>query len=660
MKMRGLLGSSIIVATLHCQSASEEPSVRPPEAPKAAAAAAKSLAVELPERADGTVRIGTPAGLSLSFRLRGAGGSAGRAMDGAKLYAGATSDGGNLVLRASPRVVEDFVRYERKPVREGEMLRYDLDVSNVAGLRYVAGVLELLDASGTPRLRMAPPFVETAAKERRPARVSIEGCAYDEGPAAPWRRAVTKPGARACVLLVRWSLRDEEYPATVDPAWVLGTEMVSARSFHQAAVLDDGRLLVVGGQRSLGPGAELYDPATESWAAVAGATSQRIFFKAVKLADGSVLAVGGTDTSLLPRSAAVDLYDPSVGAFRAIAPLPEGRAGHSLTALPDGRALLVGGFTGGDVTADAAIFQKQSGFVPVKALPHPRGHHAAALLPDGRVLVTGGEKCCNPMPFEALATTEIYDPARDLWTAGPKMSSARYDHTVDVLADGRVVVAGGASLFFDNGLLGSIELLDAAATKWTLVGSLGSPRVVHASTLLANGKVLFSGTAGKEFANGTVTLTETFDPAGGTIAAAGDTKEYRTGQTSTVLLDGRVFLAGGGALGPPLRSTEVFGDKLGDPCGPGDCVNGACVAGVCCATVSACTPDAGTPEAGVDASKPGASAPAAASTSYHACGAAPGGASQNCLAWLALALLAGGALLRRATSSQGGRGERLP
>src|SRR5688500_15444547 len=74
----------------------------------------------------------------------------------------------------------------------------------------------------------------------------------------------------------------------------------------------------------------------------------------------------------------------------------------------------------------------------------------ATALDDGRVLVSGGMG-----PYEATAGQptrsviadgtgcEIWDPAKDRWTAAGALTVARLDHAATLLADGRVLVAGG-------------------------------------------------------------------------------------------------------------------------------------------------------------------------------------------------------------------------
>ena len=59
------------------------------------------------------------------------------------------------------------------------------------------------------------------------------------------------------------------------------------------------------------------------------------------------------------------------------------------------------------------------------------------MLADGRVLITGGQN--GPV----RNTAEIYNPVTDSFTTVGAMATPRYQHTMTLLADGSVLVAGG-------------------------------------------------------------------------------------------------------------------------------------------------------------------------------------------------------------------------
>src|SRR5215467_14649655 len=90
--------------------------------------------------------------------------------------------------------------------------------------------------------------------------------------------------------------------------------MATPRSYHTATLLLDGRVLIAGGDVSttgfLIPTerAELYDPATGTFAATSSMVTARLAHTATLLPDGKVLIAGGSDGKGLSLRA--ELYDP--------------------------------------------------------------------------------------------------------------------------------------------------------------------------------------------------------------------------------------------------------------------------------------------------------------------------------------------------------------
>jgi Kelch motif len=88
--------------------------------------------------------------------------------------------------------------------------------------------------------------------------------------------------------------------------------MVQKRYPHAAALLPDGNVLVVGGDRygmNYLDSAERYDPVTNRWSPAGNLEQGRHGLTATCLKDGRVLVVGGYGKSG-PLSSA-ELYDPA-------------------------------------------------------------------------------------------------------------------------------------------------------------------------------------------------------------------------------------------------------------------------------------------------------------------------------------------------------------
>jgi len=280
--------------------------------------------------------------------------------------------------------------------------------------------------------------------------------------------------------------------------WVTTTALVKPRSHHSATRLSDGRVLVVGGSANddgrLLASAELYDPATGRWVATGSMGSARGNHTATLLRDGTVLVAGGAadlDGHLVLDTA--ERYDPASGAWSATRSLPEPRSGHTATLLADGRVLLVGGVgrfvdpTRSVARASADTYDPGSGrWTSAAGLSRARFGHTASLLADGRVLVAGG----SPGFGTALASVEVFNARTGRWSPGTPLLGGRYWHTATGLADGGILLVGGEA---EGQLVARTEVYSPATDAWLRAGPRGGSRLYHAAALLLDGSVLVAG-----------------------------------------------------------------------------------------------------------------------------------------------------------------------
>ena len=293
--------------------------------------------------------------------------------------------------------------------------------------------------------------------------------------------------------------------------------LVEPRAEHTATLLPDGRVLIVGGQFGDGgalTSAEVWDPATTSFAPAGSLAEGHARHTATLLADGRVLIVGGIRREQHTARTA-EVWDPSTASFEPVASLAsEGGQGTTATLLDDGRVLIVGGEAagGGPVTPAGVWDPVTSSFEPVGSLAEPRGFHAATLLNDGRVLVVGGSDQSNTARYGMVRkVAEAWDPVAASFAAAGSLAEGRNDgQTATLLPDGRVLVVGG-----HGGKRAALtaEVWDPVTASFSPAGSLAEPRSHHTATLLLDGRVLVVGDCcdGK----GNVASAEVWEPSDG-------------------------------------------------------------------------------------------------------------------------------------------------
>lgn len=141
------------------------------------------------------------------------------------------------------------------------------------------------------------------------------------------------------------------------------------------------------------------------------------------------------------------------------------------------------------------------------------------------------------------------------WEYTDSLNQTRnYGFSATSLADSRVLLVGVGA---------TTELYDPATGSWTVTASLNTGRIYHTATLLLDGRLLVAG--GQTNGGGPrLASVEIYNPAAGTWIYTGSLDTARYYHTATVLPDGRVLVVGGLPSGVgALASAEVYDPAAG-------------------------------------------------------------------------------------------------
>ncbi|MCC6214172.1 MAG: hypothetical protein IT376_04850, partial [Polyangiaceae bacterium] len=557
------------------------------------------------------------------FRWEGLADHAAEHTAGVVLYPGVVPGGGDVIVQALEDGVEDYLVLEEAP--RGGRLGLTLRWAGAAGLRLVADSLELLDAAGTPLLRMHAPIAVGAAGEVYRVRVRVSGCRYDSDPRGPWGRPVTPPGAEECT--VSFELPPGlAYPALLDPSWTsAGTYSSPECEVTGLERLPSGRVLMPGFV------SQLYDPGTNTWSAAEDPPVPRCRTYVASLPDGVVVIAGGRAASAPPvvtRDA--DGYVESTGEWIPAPRLAVARMSGRGVELSDGRMMVIDGLDSSSdgVRPYAEVLDPATGWRSYSFYDSWL-HGAAVAAVDGGVVVSGG------LVMVAGATQVNNSMFRIDNDGGRPVHAPGLDPVLHfaeavVLTGNRVGVFGGViEPREEDEPFAGVQVIALDQIAWSDAGGVAGAapwvtyplpaRSGHSLVSLPGGDILLvGGTA--DLAIGSIRVHED-------LAWEGIPMAYeRRGGRAVLLADGTVLAAGGrDALGE-LRVAERL--SFAEP------------------------PDAGAPDAGAADSGEGADAagwgPAAPEPGTCDCRAA-GAAHRARLpgAWITL-IVAGGWLARRA------------
>jgi hypothetical protein len=355
------------------------------------------------------------------------------------------------------------------------------------------------------------------------------------------------------------------YPIDIDgtatPSFVVAGTMQVARGQHTATLLDDGRVLVVGGLAA-GTGGpsfavepEVYDPLAATF---------------TKTDDPSLGGAGGVMTS------------PALTSAPAVA-----RVWHTATKLTNGQVLITGGFgyDRDDPSAatpapkqedlkSAHLFDpKTNTFTLVQnTMSISRDSHYTSLLSNGRVLIAGGiSETLNNGQGATLRAAEIFDPTAGTFTplssTGQDMVAPRQSGAVAAItANKKILFVGGIAISMPQGatqvqpfLSGGAEAFDETSSKFAATASNPATDLARNVAVPFGSKAgVFGGDDGKTPSS----EIDVYDAATGRFAAGGALKTARSRATAAAFSSREAAVGGGTTLsgqpGAELKSVELF------------------------------------------------------------------------------------------------------
>ena len=210
-------------------------------------------------------------------------------------------------------------------------------------------------------------------------------------------------------------------------------------------------------------------------------------------ADLPVVLIAGGIGEDVTRLSSTEIFDPTSAKWEVSGNLNIARRDHTATLLPNGKVLVVGGIgaTGQGILSSAELFDPATGqWSATSNLATARTQHTATLLPNGKVLIAAGSGGTNSY----LAGTELYDPGTNTWSGSGSLTTARGTFTATLLPSGKVLAVGGYGVSGTGvGSIASTELYDPATGTWSIAGNMVTGRYFQTATLLANGRLLVAG-----------------------------------------------------------------------------------------------------------------------------------------------------------------------
>lgn len=195
------------------------------------------------------------------------------------------------------------------------------------------------------------------------------------------------------IILNTCEIFDPEYSK-----WEIVASMNHGRRMHQAVLLNNHNVLVIGGSGA-SKQCEIYNVFRNEWVTTGSLNIGRADFSATKIPDGKVLVFGGTDNSC-------EIYDPNTNHWTMAGSMANSRSNHHSILLDNGLILIFGGLNITWEMYDSETLKS----IHIADFPVKKMYQNANVLPDGRIMSIGGFSWKGDLLMFDVPWCEIYDP----------------------------------------------------------------------------------------------------------------------------------------------------------------------------------------------------------------------------------------------------------
>ena len=283
--------------------------------------------------------------------------------------------------------------------------------------------------------------------------------------------------------------------------WVTTTSSSGARTFNTTTVLNDGRIIIIGGNQSgeITSIVEIYNPTDDSWTTVADFPLPVAGHQTVCSSDSTVLIFGGGQTTAKGQVSVDNVWEYNIitDIWTQKEDMPIDAVEHTATVLPNNNVLIVGGYKEPSGTDNPWSFvynpAADTFSSPVNLLSTKDGH-SAILLNNGNVMVVGGYNYTSG----AITNVEIYNPIEDSWSVNGEISEGRSGGYAAIKnQEGDVFIIGGFNFFtFDE--FSTIDKYDAQTETWSTLPNMPEAMSGVNAALLENGEIIIAGGQGDD------------------------------------------------------------------------------------------------------------------------------------------------------------------